>query len=181
MVLLPLADRLASFLIDGLIARDFSFVVKFSASSQPELALETAILQVNPQRNECKALFRGASDEFSDLTAVQQELSGAERIVIGVVSVGVRADVTIQQPDFSALDQAISVFEVHTAVPGGLDFRTGKDHAGLKSFENLVIVEGLPIDGDLFVHRIVPGIAPGVPGTAPGPEGCGGDGCDGDG
>jgi hypothetical protein len=37
-------------------------------------------------------------------------------------------------------------------------------------------VEGLPIDGDLLVHRIVPGTAPGVPGTAPGPEGCDGGG-----
>src|SRR5262245_31203187 len=83
---------------------------------------------------------------------------------------GVRADVAVQEPDLSAFHEAISVFEVDAPVARRFDLGACKNDSSLKSFQDLVIVKGLTVNGDLFVHL---GSAPGVAPPAPGPEGCG--------
>lgn len=74
--------------------------MKFSAFAEGQLALKTAVLEIQTQRNERQPLFRCPSDEPSNLAAIEEKLSRSQRIVVRVGSMGVGADVAIQQPHF---------------------------------------------------------------------------------
>ena len=159
--------------------------MKFAPFSEGKLAFEPSVLQVHTQRHQGESLFRCPSDQLANLTAVQQKLAGAKRIVVGVVSMRVRTDVTVEQPDFAALDQSVRILEIDAAFPGGLDFGSGENDPRLEPFKNLVVVKGLTVDRDFLRNLgIWPGVAttPGVaplgvaPPTVPGPVGCCGTG-----
>src|SRR6185503_18940821 len=109
-----------------------------------KLAFEAAVFQIEAKRNERETFFRRSSDELSNFASIQQELTRTQRVVVHVVSVRVRADMTIEQPDFAGLHESVGVLEVDLAVSGGLDFRTRKNDSRFKPFEDFVIVEGLP-------------------------------------
>ena len=149
--------------------------MKLAAFRESELTFEPTVLQIEPQRNEGKSLLGGSADQFANLTAIQQELARAERIVIRIITVRVRADMTVEQPNLTALDQTVSVFEIYVSVPGRLDLGSCKNNACLEPFKDFVVVKGLTVDREFFGHLgIVPGvvIVPGVPPTVPGPVGC---------
>lgn len=173
MELLSLAGGLARFLVDGLQTRDLSFIVKFPALGKRELAFQPAVFQVQPERNKSKPLFRRLSNQLSNLAAVQEELPRSQRIVVGRIPVRIGTDVTVEQPNLSAFDNAVGVLEVRSAVSGGFDLRPCQDNPGLESFYDFIVVKSLTIDSNLIVHRVTPGVAPG---SVPGPLGCGGAG-----
>jgi len=101
--------------------------------------------------------------------------------VISKVPVGIWTDVAVQEPDFTALDQAVRIFKIHVSVPSGFDLGSGENDPRLKPFKNLIVMKGLTVNGDVLRHLgIWPGVAttPGVaplgvaPPTVPGPVGC---------
>src|SRR5215813_10213776 len=75
--------------------------------------------------------------------------------MIHSISVRVRTDVTIEQPDFSIFDQSVTVLQIYFTFTDRFDFRTLKNHSGLEGFENLVIVIGLSVQsGSTFFHEV---------------------------
>jgi hypothetical protein len=74
--------------------------------------------------------------------------------VVGEVAVGVRTNVAVQQPDFAGFNETVRIFEVYPAIAGRLDLRPRQDHSCFQPFEYLVVMEGLTIDSDLFVHLL---------------------------
>ena len=73
--------------------------------------------------------------------------------MIRVIPVLIGADVAIQQPHFAGLDDAVRIFQVDPALARRFDFRSRQDETGLESFDDFVIMKGLPIDGD-FLHGL---------------------------
>lgn len=78
----------------------------------------------------------------------------------------------VEQPDFTALDETVGVFEVDLAVSRRFDLGPGQNDPCLKPLENLIVVKGLTVYRNVMTHRTVPGVAPSVPG----PAGCAGAG-----
>jgi len=77
-----------------------------------ELALHAALAEVEPRRDEGEALLLGQPFELADLGAMQQQLAGAQRLVIHRVAMRERADVCVQQKALAVFEQAVSVLEV---------------------------------------------------------------------
>jgi hypothetical protein len=54
----------------------------------------------------------GFTDELTDFFFVNQQLSGAQRGMIGGVAVVIGSDVAVEEPELSVFDEAIGVFQV---------------------------------------------------------------------
>ena len=141
----PLADGLLGFPVDCLLAGHFTFVVKLSSFGQSQFTLQSTALEVDAQRNKRQSFFDRLPDESANLTAVQEKLSGTKRIVIGNVSVRVRTDVTVQEPNLSGFDQTVGVFQIDPPVAGRLDFGAGQNHSGFESLKDFVVMKCLAI------------------------------------
>ena len=154
MELLPLADGLPGFLVDGLHAGHFSLVVKFAAFCQRQFAFEPAILKVDPEGNQCQSFFDGLSNESTNLTSIQQKFTRAQGIVVGKIPMRVGTDMTVQQPDFAGLHQPVGVFKIHSPVAGRFDLRSRQDDAGFKLFEDFVVMKRLPVYRNVLTHYL---------------------------
>lgn len=144
--------------------------MEFAALGECEFTLQPAVLQVKTKRNQRQSFLGRPSYKLADLTAVQQKFSRPKGIVIRIVTMGIRTNVAIEQPDFPAFDKAISILEIDTAISCGFDLGPCQDDSSFELFEDLVIVKGLSVNRDLFAHRTTPGVAP----RFPGPVCCGG-------
>src|SRR5947209_17376548 len=65
------------------------------------------------------------------------------------VSVLIRANVAVEQPEFAILDQAISVFQVGVAGTNRFHLGTAEYDAGLKFFQQEVVVGSDPINSGI--------------------------------
>ena len=137
----------------------FGFVVGFAlafggalipfllAFGQGELALDAAVAEVEADGDEGIALLSGHALELADLVFVQQQLAGAERVVVHGVAVGERADVGVQEEAFAVFEQAVGVLEVGLAFADGLDLGAAEGDAGLELVGEEVIVAGGAVEG----------------------------------
>src|SRR5205814_9700324 len=100
---------------------DLPLVVTLSAAGDAELDLGSPVLGVHPEGHEGVTLLRDGADELADLVLVQEELSGAQRIVVGVLGVRPLGVVDVPQPDLATLDAGVSVPEVRVAGAERLD------------------------------------------------------------
>src|SRR5687767_12755102 len=82
----------------------FALVVFLLALCEADRDLHAAILEVHPDGDERHPLLDGFADELQDFVAVQQQLPAAQRLVLGVAAMAVRADVDVVQVDFAVLD-----------------------------------------------------------------------------
>src|SRR5207249_1962499 len=113
----------------------------FASFRQGYLAFKPAALQVDAKGNESQTLLGRAANQSPDLAVMEQKLACAERIVIGVVPVRVRANVTVQQPNFAALYHTVVILEIHPSFPGRFDFGSGQHYSSLKFLENVIVVK----------------------------------------
>src|SRR5215467_1501697 len=70
--------------------------------------------------------------------------------MVGVITVRIRADVRVEQPYFTCLDEAIGIFQIGLSVTGRFDFGAGQYDTRLELFDNFVIMKSLAIDGDVL-------------------------------
>ena len=70
-----------------------------------DLDLGLAVLEVEGERHEREAALLGLGGELVDLLAVQQQLAGAARGVVGPRPLGVFGDVDVDQPRLAVLDR----------------------------------------------------------------------------
>ena len=91
--------------------------------------------------------WRGRDLELVHLGSVQQQLAGAQRIVVHGIAVGEGADVRVQQETLAILEQAVGVFEVGFAFADGLDLGAAQGDPGLEFVEQGIVVAGGPVVG----------------------------------
>src|SRR5215831_2499269 len=91
--LLQLGARLA---IDDATQFSFAFVVKLLALCNSNLKLNFSLLDVNSRGYQRHSLLRRCLPKLVDLTTMQQQLSSAERIMIGTVAVRIRGNVRVE-------------------------------------------------------------------------------------
>src|SRR3712207_8586629 len=82
-----------------------ALVVVALAPGQGELALDLALGEVQRERHQRQAALAGLADQPLDLLAVQQELAGAARLVVGPAAVRVLGDVQAAQPHLAVVDR----------------------------------------------------------------------------
>src|SRR5579872_1373937 len=77
------------------------------------------------------------------------------------VSVLVRTDVSIEQPELPILDNPVCILQVHPSGANGFHFCPGQNDARLKFFQQEIVVGSDPIDGSIALSgggRVAPGI-----------------------
>ena len=146
--------RLACFFVCRLTLFCFAFVVELLAFGQGNFALGATIVNIHLERHQRQPLLGGFSNQLAQLTAMQQQLPRPQRIVIHPVSVAVRTDVTIQQPDLSVLYETVAVLEIDLTFANRLDLGSLQHHAGFKGFEYVVVMVGLAIETGCFVSMM---------------------------
>jgi hypothetical protein len=75
--LLPLAQRLLRFLINCLLAGDFTLIVKFPTLRQSQFAFEASILKIHSQRDERQPPFCRPADQPINFGTPQEEFPSA--------------------------------------------------------------------------------------------------------
>ena len=73
-------------------------------------------------------------------------------IMVGIVAMGVGTDVTVEQPHFTGLDDAIRIFQIHSTITRRLDFGSGQHHTRFELFKDVVVVKRLPVDRNSLAH-----------------------------
>jgi len=80
---------------------------------------------------------------------VHEQLTGAQWSVIVNVAVLVRADVSIEQPEFAVLDQTIGILKVGESAANRFCLGSGKNNTALKFFQQEVVMGSDPINGSI--------------------------------
>src|SRR5437868_8250927 len=88
-------DGRARFAVDLAALDRLALDVLLLAARQADGNLYAAVLEVQPRRHERHALLDGLADQLADLVPVQQQLAPAQRLVLGVAAMAVRADVDV--------------------------------------------------------------------------------------
>src|SRR4249919_2364686 len=79
----------------------FSLVVKLLSPNEGQFDLDQSSLEIDADRHQGQSLFLRLSNELTDFLALQQKLPGSGRLMILAISMGIRADVAIEQEGFS--------------------------------------------------------------------------------
>ena len=81
---------------------------------------------------------------------MQQQLAPPGRFVVLAVAMRVLADVSVEQPSFIFLHLGKTIFELNTAIFGGLHFRASESQTSFKPFEQMIIMAGMTIIAQNF-------------------------------
>ena len=82
---------------------------------------------------------------------VQQQLARPHRRVVGVAAMAVGLDVHVVDEDFAVLHLRVAVAQVHAPFADRLHFGAEQRDAGLERLEDVVVVERLPVLGDVLL------------------------------
>lgn len=129
----------------------FALVPDLLALGQGEFALHLAIAKIKTGGDERKSFLLRLNLKLVNLGTVEQQFTGAQRVVIAGIAVGIRADVGVEQEDFAVLDEAVGVFEVGLALADGFDFGAAQSHAGFDAVGKEVVVAGSAIERGIAV------------------------------
>src|SRR5262245_27449635 len=136
-----LAVGLAAF--DGL-----PLVVILLALGQADRHLHASVLEIQPDRYKRHALLDGLADQLLDLGTMEQEFPPTQRLVIGVATVAVGADVDVVEKDLSVLDARETVPQVDAAFADRFHLGAEQHQSRLERLHQMEIVERLAVFGD---------------------------------
>src|SRR5262249_28903847 len=109
-------DRRAGFPI-GLTPLDRPpLVVLLLALGEAHGHLDATVLEVQAEGNERHSFLDGFADQFADFAAVQEELSAAQRFVIGVPTMAIWADIHVVDEHFAVLDASEAVTKIDASL-----------------------------------------------------------------
>src|SRR6185436_150034 len=106
--------RLAA--LDGL-----ALVVRLLAFGQAERDLDVTVLEIHACRNQGHAALDGPADQLAYFLTMQQQLSLARRLVVGVAAMTVRVDMDVVHPDLTSVDTREAVAQVDVPLADRLD------------------------------------------------------------
>jgi len=137
-----------------------SLVVQLFALGQGQLNLDPAVLKVERQRYQGVAVPLDVAVEPHDLPLVHEQLALPQRIAVEEVALLVGADVQPDDEKLAVFDGAIAVLHVHRAGAETLDLGARQGDAGLEGLDDVVIVPGLAVLGDLLGSFLKHGSTP---------------------
>src|SRR5580693_3552291 len=92
---------------------------------------------------------------------MQQKLAPPGRLMVLTIAMRVMANMCVEQPRLIALHLGKAVFELNTAILGGLDLCASEGESGFKAFEQMIIMPGMTIiaqDLDTRLHNFDRGL-----------------------
>src|SRR3990170_2153901 len=113
-----------------------ALVVMLAAAYERQLHLGDAVLEIETEGNQRKALLLHRARELADLHLVEQELALARRLVAVGAGGGVLRDVRVHQPELAALGTGIGLAQVDAAEADRLDLAAHEREAGLDALEH---------------------------------------------
>ena len=126
-------------------ALGFALIMQFFSFGDGQFYLDAAVLQIHLGRNERQPFFASAGLEFLDLGTMQQQFAAAGRLVIFAIAVGILADMSIEQPSLIARHLGEAIFQLDPAASGGFHFRSGEGQAGLKAFQQMIVMPRMTV------------------------------------
>src|SRR5262249_10606991 len=127
----PRLDGRARFAIRFAALDRLALVVVLLALRQADGHLHASVLEIETRRDERHPFFDGLADQLADLAAVQQQFSAAQRLMIGIPAVAVRADVHVVEKHLAVLDESEAVAQVHAPFPDRLHLGAEQDQPRL--------------------------------------------------
>src|SRR5471032_2722812 len=88
-------DGRARLAIDLALLERLALVELLLAFREAHRHFDAAVLEVQADRHQRHAFHDGLADQLADLVAVQQQLAPAQRLMIGIAAMAVRADVDV--------------------------------------------------------------------------------------
>src|SRR2546425_2342638 len=113
-----------------------SLVVIFLSTGDSQLHFCDFLVEINSERNEGQALLRKFAEHPTDLLLMEEQLPVPFGIVIVDVALLERTDMQPDEPDFSILDDRVTVLEIGVSLAKGLDLRSLQDNAGFVAVED---------------------------------------------
>src|SRR5438309_3792818 len=101
------ADGISCLFIGRTATLGLTLIPELFALGQSQFDFDSAVLKVQPRRDQRQTLLLGLTNQLPDLLGVHQQLSSPQRSVVMNVSMFVRPDVGVQQPDSTVFDQPI--------------------------------------------------------------------------
>jgi len=139
-------DCIAGLFIGGSAAFGLALIPQLFALGECEFYFHPAILEIHAGWDQGQPFLLSAPDQLPDFIFVHKQFAGAQRGVIEDVAVVVGSDMGIQQPQLAILDQPVGVFEIGGSRANRLDLGTGQGDAGLKFFQQEIVVGSDPIN-----------------------------------
>src|SRR6202008_2392894 len=132
----------------------FALFVLLLPLGESDGPFHSAVLEVHAHRDEGHAALDGLANQLLNLVAVEQQLSPAQRLVVRVPAVGVRADVDVVQKHFPIVDPREAVAEVDAAFANRLDLGAEQRNARLERLEKVVVVMRFAVLGDVGLSQL---------------------------
>lgn len=133
---------------------NLALIKGFAPAREAELHLGFMARDVESQWDEGVAAGRDALIKGEDLSAVEQQLAGACRLMVVDVALRVWRDVHAVKPDFSVRDAGERVRQGDTACTQGFYLGSGKDETSFKALKDVVIETGAAIIGDQSIPAV---------------------------
>src|SRR6267154_1302116 len=146
---------LVGFLAGFLVALVLAPVPSLLALRQSNFALGDAVTEVYPQGNDRQTFGLRASGQLVNFLLVQKQLARSQRLVIPGAAGHILGDVCVDQPRATRFEIDVGVANVGFSLPQGLHLGAVEDHAGLKTFEKVVVVRGGTVLRDDLLFRLV--------------------------
>jgi hypothetical protein len=84
--------------------------------------------------------------EFENLRSVDEELAGAQGVVIKLRAGRIGSNVGVKKEEFPVLYETVRIFEIRLTGADGFDFGSAQRNSGFISFEKKKIMRGGAID-----------------------------------
>ncbi len=131
-----------------------ALVIELLAARNTDIHFGPTVAQPHAQWHEGHPLSLGLATEVFDLTAVNQQFTGAGRIVVRIGAMGIRRDVGADQPQLVVVDAHVRLTDGDLSFTNRFDFRPGQHHASLDAVIDEVFVKRAAILRD---DTITPG------------------------
>lgn len=132
-----------------------SLVRRVLALGQADLNLDVAFFPIQPEGRKGQTLPLHGAGQSVDFRAVEEQPAGAFDLVLLMACPLIGLDRGVEEPDFTIVNFRKGALQGNKARPDRLDFSSLQFDSGLKSLEDMVITECLPVCGDLRGHETV--------------------------
>src|ERR1051326_1605961 len=100
-------DRFPRFAVGGAAALSFALVPELFALRQGQFHFDASAFEIQARRNEGHTLLLRFANQLAQLSTMDQQLSCAHRLVVENVPVLILSAMSVEQPEFSALDEPV--------------------------------------------------------------------------
>jgi len=143
----------------GFLLKSLPLIKELLSLCESKIYLNPSIDKVELNRNQRIPPLLHFANEALDLLFVKEEFPRPQRIVIQSVSLGIRADMSIDKEDLAPFDITVTIPQVDLSLPQGFDLRPEQADPGLvRLFDKVVMKRLFVLTNQLFSHLSKPRI-----------------------